>query len=128
MPVLERTMKTMRLADDVVTFSTFRKTMAECFNRNTKTRRPLLITQNGVASKVIIDVADFDNIRETLELIDDLQSAEAELARLRREAEERAMAAEAEAALLRRQAEERAEAKKPNNNRNRNQKKRNNKK
>ena len=55
MPVLERTMKTMRLADDVVTFSTFRKTMAECFNRNTKTRRPLLITQNGVASKVIID-------------------------------------------------------------------------
>ena len=81
MPVLERTMKTMRLADDVVTFSTFRKTMAECFNRNSKTRRPLLITQNGVASKVIIDVADFDNIRETLELIDDLQSAEAELDR-----------------------------------------------
>ena len=81
MPVLERTMKTMRLADDVVTFSTFRKTMAECFNRNTKTRRPLLITQNGVASKVIIDVADFDNIRETLELIDDVWNAEAELDR-----------------------------------------------
>ena len=69
MPVLERTMKTMRLADDVVTFSTFRKTMAECFNRNTKSGRPLLITQNGVASKVVIDVADFDNIRETLELM-----------------------------------------------------------
>ena len=29
MPVLERTMKTMRLADDVVTFSTFRKTMMD---------------------------------------------------------------------------------------------------
>ena len=79
MPVLERTMKTMRLADDVVTFSTFRKTMAECFNRNTKSGRPLLITQNGVASKVVIDVADFDNIRETLELMDDLFTAEAEL-------------------------------------------------
>jgi prevent-host-death family protein len=81
MPVLERTMKTMRLADDVVTFSTFRKTMAECFNRNTKTRRPLLVTQNGVASKVLIDAADFDNIRETLELMDDLCTAEAELDR-----------------------------------------------
>jgi len=81
MPVLERTMKTMRLADDVVPFSTFRKTMAECFSRNTKTRRPLLITQNGIASKVIIDVADFDNIRETLELMDDVWSAEAELDR-----------------------------------------------
>lgn len=81
MPVLERTMKTMRLADDVVTFSTFRKTMSDCFNRNTKTRRPLLITQNGVASKVVIDVADFDNIRETLELIDDVWTAEAELDR-----------------------------------------------
>ena len=81
MPVLERTMKTMRLTDDVVTFSTFRKTMSDCFNRNTKTRRPLLITQNGVASKVIIDVADFDNIRETLELMEDLQTAEAELDR-----------------------------------------------
>ena len=55
--------------------------LAECFNRNTKTRRPLLITQNGVASKVIIDVADFDNIRETLELMDDLWTAEAELDR-----------------------------------------------
>ena len=81
MPVLERTMKTMRLADDVVTFSTFRKTMAECFNRNTQSGRPLLITQNGVASKVVIDVADFDNIRETLELMDDLFTAEAELDR-----------------------------------------------
>ena len=81
MPVLERTMKTMRLTDDVVTFSTFRRTMSDCFNRNTTTRRPLLITQNGVASKVIIDVADFDNIRETLELMDDLCTAEAELDR-----------------------------------------------
>ena len=81
MPVLERTMKTMRLADDIVTFSTFRKTMAECFSRNTKSRRPLLITQNGIASKVVIDVADFDNIRETLELMDDLWTAEAELER-----------------------------------------------
>ncbi|MBP3405456.1 MAG: type II toxin-antitoxin system prevent-host-death family antitoxin [Kiritimatiellae bacterium] len=79
MPVLERTMKTMRLSDDVVTFSTFRKTMAECFNRNTQTGRPLLITQNGVASKVVIDVSDFDNIRETLELVDDIMSAESEL-------------------------------------------------
>ena len=81
MPVLERTMKTMRLADDVVTFSTFRKTMSDCFNRNTKTHRPLLITQNGVASKVIIDVSDFDDIVESLELMDDLRVAEAELNR-----------------------------------------------
>ncbi len=104
MPVLERTMKTMRLADDVVTFSTFRKTMSECFNRNSRTRRPLLITQNGVASKVVIDVADFDNIRETLELIDDVWSSEKELdagqgishAKLKRQVE-------AEGELLRRE-------------------------
>ena len=81
MPVLERTMKTMRLADDVVTFSTFRRTMAECFSRNSKTHRPLLITQNGVASKVIIDVSDFDDIVESLELMDDLYAAESELDR-----------------------------------------------
>ena len=81
MPVLERTMKTMRLTDDVVPLSTFRRTIADCFNRNTKTKRPLLITQNGVASKVLIDVEDFDNIRETLELIDDVWNAEAELDR-----------------------------------------------
>lgn len=79
MPVLERTMKTMRLADDVVPLSTFRKNMASCFARNSKTHRPLLITQNGVASKVILDVTDFDAIRETLELVDDVCAAEAEL-------------------------------------------------
>ena len=81
MLVLERTMKTMRLADDVVPLSTFRRTIAACFNRNTETKRPLLITQNGVASKVLIDVEDFDNIRATLELIDDVWNAEAELDR-----------------------------------------------
>jgi antitoxin YefM len=74
-------MKTMRLDDDVVPLSTFRKNMSSCFERNAQTHRPLLITQNGVASKVIIDVADFDNIRETLALIDDVWSAEAELDR-----------------------------------------------
>ena len=66
MPVLERTMKTMRLADDVVTFSTFRKTMAECFNRNSKTRRPLLITQNGALHSdwtgVRLDVEKYRNV------------------------------------------------------------------
>ena len=79
MPLLERTMKTMRLADDVVPLSTFRKNMASCFARNSKTHRPLLITQNGVASKIILDVSDFDNIRETLELLDDVRAAETEL-------------------------------------------------
>lgn len=79
MPLLERTMKTMRLADDVVPLSTFRKNMAACFARNSKTHRPLLITQNGVASKIILDVSDFDNIRETLELLDDVRDAETEL-------------------------------------------------
>lgn len=80
MPALRRTVKTMRLADDVVPLSTFRKNMASCLARISKTHRPLLITQNGVASKIVLDVADFDAIRETFELVDDVWAAEAELA------------------------------------------------
>lgn len=79
MPIREKPIGSIKLTEDVIPLSEFRSTISDCFARTRKTHRPLLITQNGRASSVVLDVADFQRLRETLELWDDLRTAEAEL-------------------------------------------------
>ena len=81
MPIHEKPIGSINLMEDVIPLSEFRSTIAECFARTRKTHRPLLITQNGRASSVVLDVADFQRMRETLEMIDDIATAEEEIER-----------------------------------------------
>ncbi len=81
MPIHEKPIGSINLVEDVIPLSEFRSTIAECFARTRKTHRPLLITQNGRASSVVLDVADFQRMRETLEMIDDIATAEEEIER-----------------------------------------------
>lgn len=67
------------LTKDVMPLSEFRSTIADCFARTRRTHRPILVTQNGRSASVVIDVADFQKMRETLELIDDVRAAEEEI-------------------------------------------------
>ena len=79
MPVREMPIRSINLTEDVIPLSEFRSTIADCFARTRKTHRPLLVTQNGRASSVVLDVADFQKMQETIELWNDLRTAEAEL-------------------------------------------------
>ena len=79
MLVREMPIGSINLTEDIIPLSEFRSTIAACFARTRKTHRPLLVTQNGRAASVVLDVADFQKMRESFELWDDLRSAEAEL-------------------------------------------------
>ena len=72
---------TIDLANDVFPLSEFRGKLTECVARTRRTHRPILITQNGKSASVLLSVDDFERLRETVELLDDVRAAEAEIER-----------------------------------------------
>ena len=74
-------LENIRLSEDIIPFTEFRRTLSSCFARTTGTHRPLIITQNGRAAKILLDIADFDGLKETLEIVEDVHVAEAEIER-----------------------------------------------
>ena len=68
-------------SEDIVPMSEFRNNLSDCAARARKSGRPLLLTQNGRASYVFMDLATFEEIREKLEKMEayeDLLVAEGE--------------------------------------------------
>ncbi|MGD1008450.1 MAG: type II toxin-antitoxin system Phd/YefM family antitoxin [Ignavibacteriaceae bacterium] len=54
--------------DDIHPISDFRHNVAELIEKTKQTRRPILITQNGKGTAVLVDVANY----EELELLADI--------------------------------------------------------
>ena len=79
MPIRQKPLKSIDLTHDVMSLSEFRSTIADCFARTRRTHRPILVTQNGRSSSVVLDVADFQRMTETLELLEDVRAAEEEI-------------------------------------------------
>ena len=50
-----------RLDEDVVPFTEYRRTLNDCFARTARTHRPIVITQNGRSTSVMMSVADFES-------------------------------------------------------------------
>ena len=74
-------LENIRLSEDIIPFTEFRRTLSSCFVRTTGTHRPLIITQNGRAAKILLDIADFDRLKESLEIVEDVHVAEEEIER-----------------------------------------------
>ena len=72
---------TIDLVRDVMPLSEFRNSLTECVARTRRTHRPILITQNGKSATVMLSVDDFESLRETFELIEDVRISEAEIER-----------------------------------------------
>ena len=71
----------LKPSEDIVPMSEFRNNLSDCAARARKSGRPLLLTQNGRASYVFMDLATFEEIRERLEKMEayeDLLVAEGE--------------------------------------------------
>ncbi len=56
-----------RLDEGVVPFTEYRRTLNACFARTARTHRPLVITQNGHATSVVINIADFESTWDEIE-------------------------------------------------------------
>jgi antitoxin YefM len=79
-----------RLAQDIQPLADFRAHLATVVRRVQRTRRPVVLTQHGRGAAVLVDVRDYDALLERVELLEDVQAAEKQLARGRAVAHSRA--------------------------------------
>ena len=61
------TIQRPRLDEDVVPFTEYRRTLNDCFARTARTHRPIVITQNGRSTSVMMNVADFERTWDEIE-------------------------------------------------------------
>lgn len=66
-------MATLKPSQDVQPLSAFRANAAGFIEQIHATKRPLVITQHGRSSAVVLDVAEYEAMTEELELIRDIR-------------------------------------------------------
>ena len=80
MRTAEHTLERPILSEDVVSFTDCRGRLAEYFEKTRSTHRPIVVTQNGRATTVIVNLADWeqafaawDEARLTREVLEDFR-------------------------------------------------------
>jgi len=73
-------MQPLKLDEDIRPLSEFRAGVASFVKRVNDTRRPLVLTQHGRGVAVVVDIHEFEAMRERLSLLEDIARAEAQLA------------------------------------------------
>lgn len=71
----------IRFSEDIRPLSQFRANAASFIEHVRQTRRPLVLTQHGRSSAVLLDVAEYERLVERMELLEEIRTAEEQLAR-----------------------------------------------
>ena len=72
-------MQRIQLDKDIKPLSEFRSKVAAYLEFVHKTKRPLVITQHGKSSAVLMDVSEYEAIIEKIELLQDIQLAKSQI-------------------------------------------------
>ena len=72
-------MSNIQLDEDIRSLSDFRANAASFIERIKSNRRPLILTQNGKSSAVLIDVEDYQKMLNKIHLLEELSAARKEL-------------------------------------------------
>ena len=67
-------MKHILASDDIQPVSGFRSNASGFIAQVHKTRRPLVITQNGKSAAVLLDVKEYEKMIEKIELFQDIET------------------------------------------------------
>jgi len=73
-------MTRLRFDQDIQPLSDFRAGAASFIKQINETRRPIVITQRGKGVAVVVDVAEYESMQEKIELLEEVQKAEAQIA------------------------------------------------
>jgi prevent-host-death family protein len=73
-------MHKIELDKDIQSLSNFRSKVSFFFDQVKKTKRPLVITQNGKSSAVLIDVSEYQKMIDKIETLEDIELAEKQIA------------------------------------------------
>lgn len=71
----------IRLREDVRPLSEFRANAAAFVEQVQTTQRPIVLTQHGRSAAVLLDVAEYERLAERAEVLEDIRTAEAQVAR-----------------------------------------------
>ena len=69
-------MHKIQFEEDIQPLSTFRSKVAFYFDQVKKTKRPLIITQNGKSSAILLDVGEYQLMVDKIEVLEDFFSLE----------------------------------------------------
>ncbi len=72
-------MKRIILNQDIHPLSEFRANAAALIEQVRSTKRPMVITQHGKSSAVILDVQEYEALLEKIEILEEVQIAETQL-------------------------------------------------
>ena len=72
-------MHKIHLEEDIQPLSTFRSKISFYFNKVKKTKRPLVITQNGKSSAILLDVAEYQSMVDKIEVLEEIKLAEEQI-------------------------------------------------
>ena len=73
-------MPQVNYAEDIVPLSSFRADMPRLISQTRQTHRPIVVTQNGRASNVFLDVGDYQKLVNKVDLMMDIYSGEQDVA------------------------------------------------
>ncbi|MEZ9872041.1 type II toxin-antitoxin system Phd/YefM family antitoxin [Vibrio sp. 10N.261.51.C6] len=73
-------MSRIHFDQDIRPLSEFRAGVTSFIKQINETRRPLVITQRGKGVAVVLDVAEYEAMQEKIELLEEMRTAEAQLA------------------------------------------------
>ncbi len=73
-------MKRINLNEDITPLSEFRAHAAAFVQKIRRTKRPVVITQNGKSSAVVLDVNEYEALLEKIELLQDIHLAQQQIA------------------------------------------------
>ncbi|MBE4376996.1 type II toxin-antitoxin system Phd/YefM family antitoxin [Vibrio parahaemolyticus] len=73
-------MSRIHFDQDIQPLSEFRAGVSSYIKQINETRRPLVITQRGKGVAVVLDVAEYEAMQEKIELLEEMRTAEAQLA------------------------------------------------
>jgi len=71
----------IQLDKDIQPLSEFRSKVAFYFDRVKKTKRPLIITQNGKSAAILLDVSEYESMIDKIEVLEDIKLAEAQISK-----------------------------------------------
>lgn len=77
------------LSEDVVSFTECRRRLGEYFEKTRRTHRPIIVTQNGKPTSVVVSIIDWESVtpqweadeRIAEQVLDDLRVGEAQFAK-----------------------------------------------
>jgi len=72
-------MRQVNLEHDIKPLSEFRANAASLLKHVKDTRRPLVITQHGKSSAILMDVKEYQNLLDKIEILQDVNLAEKQL-------------------------------------------------